>query len=72
MVVGQKLYVLHDSKSIKGINAKVGILAHHDKMQLKDGILAHHDKMQLKDKGHNSESHSFGVMPFFNLIFYVE
>ena len=33
--------VAHYSKSLKGINTK-------------HGILAHQDKMQLKDKGHNS------------------
>ena len=27
------------------------------------GILAHHDKVQLQDKGHNSESCNFRVMP---------
>ena len=31
----------HYSKNIKGINTKLGILAHHD-------------KAQLQDKGHNS------------------
>ena len=41
------------SKSIKGINTKLGILGHHD-------------KMQLQDKGHNS---GFGVMPIFLLKF---
>ena len=35
--------VAHYSKSIKGINTKLGILAHHD-------------KLKLQDKGHNSES----------------
>ena len=43
------------SRSIKGINIKLGTLAHHD-------------KTQLQDKGHNSESYSFRVMPLFNLI----
>ena len=42
--------VAHYSKSTIGINTKLGILAHHD-------------KVQLQDKGHNSESCSFGVMP---------
>ena len=42
------------SKSIKGINTKLGTLAHYD-------------KMQLQEKGHISESYSFGLMPFFNL-----
>ena len=45
--------VAHYSKSIKGINTKLGTLAHHD-------------NMQLQDKGHNTEFFSFGVMPFFN------
>ena len=31
------------------------------------GIFAHHDKVQLQDKGHNSESCSFGVIPPVNL-----
>ena len=39
------------SKSIKDINTKVGILAHHD-------------KMQLQDKGHNSGSYIFGLISF--------
>ena len=29
------------------------------------GILAHHDKMQLQDKEHNSEGYTFGVMSHF-------
>ena len=37
------------------------------KSHTKLGILTHHDKIQLQDKGHNSESHSFGVIPFVNL-----
>ena len=37
--------VAHYSKSIKGINTKLGMVAHHD-------------KMQLEEKGHNSESYS--------------
>ena len=44
------------SNNIKGINSKLGILAHHD-------------MVQLQEKEHNSESHIFGVMPFFNLEF---
>ena len=44
--------VAHYSKSIKGINTKLGILAHHD-------------KMQLLGKGHNSESYISRVMPLF-------
>ena len=40
-------------KSFKGINTKLRILAHHD-------------KVQLQDKGRNSKSYSFGVMPLFN------
>ena len=46
--------VAHYSKSIKGIKIKLGILAHHD-------------KMQLQGKGHNSVSYINGVMPLFNL-----
>ena len=42
--------VAHYSKSFKGVDTKLGILAHHD-------------KMQWQDKGHNSESCNFGVMP---------
>ena len=49
----------HYLKSIKGINTKLGILAHHD-------------KMQLQDKEHNSDSYHFGVMSLFNLNFKVE
>ena len=30
------------------------------------GILAHHDKVQLQEKGHYSENYSFGVLPHFN------
>ena len=45
----------HYSKSIKGINTKLVILAHHE-------------KVQLQDKGHNSESYSFKVMPLFNIL----
>ena len=37
-------------KGIKGINTKLEIHAHND-------------KMLLQDKGHNSESNSFGIMP---------
>ena len=48
----KNLNVAHCSNSIKGINTKLEILAHHD-------------KVQLQDKGHNSESYSFGVMPLF-------
>ena len=47
--------VVHYSKSFKGINTNLGILVHHD-------------KMQLQDKGHNSERYNFGVMPL-NSIF---
>ena len=43
-------------KSIKGVNTELGILAHQD-------------KMQLRDKGRNSDHYSFGVMPLFSLIF---
>ena len=42
------------SKRIKGINTKLGILAHHD-------------KMQLQDNGYDSKSYIFGVMPLFYL-----
>ena len=38
--------VAHCSKSIKGINTKLGIHAHHD-------------KGQMQDKGHNSESYRY-------------
>ena len=38
------------SKSIKGINTKLGILANYD-------------KVQLQGKWHNSKSYSFEVMP---------
>ena len=48
--------VAHYSKSVEDINTKLGLFVHHD-------------KMQLQDKGHNFESHSFGVMSLFNLIF---
>ena len=41
--------VPHYSKTIKGINTKLGILAHHV-------------KVQLPDKGDNSKRYSFGVM----------
>ena len=44
------------SKSIKVINTKLWILAHHD-------------KVQLQDKEHNSESYSFRVMPLFTINF---
>ena len=40
--------VAHNSKSIKVINSKLGILADHD-------------KAQLQDKGNNSESYFFGT-----------
>ena len=46
--------VAHYSKSkLKGINTKLGILAHHD-------------NVQMQDKGHNSEKYIFGVMHLFN------
>ena len=51
--------VAHYSISIKDINTKLRILAHHN-------------KLQLQDKGHNSESYSFDVVPFFYEIFKVE
>ena len=41
---------------IKGINTKLRILAHHD-------------KMQLQDKGHNSESYIYRVMPLLTYLF---
>ena len=59
VVVVQNFNVVHYSKSIEGINTKLGILAQHD-------------KRQLQDKEINSESYNFGVMPLFNLNFYVE
>ena len=43
VVVVQEINVTHYSKSINGIYTKVGILAHHD-------------RVQLQDKGLNSES----------------
>ena len=43
--------VAHYSKSIKGINTKLGILTQQD-------------KVQLQDKGHNSESYIFELCPF--------
>ena len=43
----------HYSKSIIGINTKLGIIAHHY-------------KVQLQDKGNNSESYSIGVMSLCN------
>ena len=48
--------VAHYSKSTEGINIKLGILAHHD-------------NVQLQDKWHNSESCSVGVLPLFHLKF---
>ena len=48
--------VVHYSKSVKGINTKLGMLAPHD-------------KILLQDKGNKSETYSFGVMPLFNLKF---
>ena len=46
--------IAHNAECIKGIIIKLGIRAHHN-------------RMQLHDKGLNSESYSFGVMPPFNL-----
>ena len=43
--------VANRCKSVKGINTKLGILAHHD-------------KMQLQDKEHNFESSSLELCPF--------
>ena len=43
--------VNHYSISIKGIKTKLGILVHHD-------------KMQLQDKGHNTESYSLEFCHF--------
>ena len=31
-------------------------------------VVSHHEKVQWQDKGHNSESHNFGVIPLFQLI----
>ena len=50
--------VAHYSKSIKGIITKLGILDHHD-------------KMQLQDKGNNSDFCSFGFMALFKLNFFL-
>ena len=44
--------VAHLSKSIIGINTKIGMLAHRE-------------KMQLQNMEHNSESYISGVMPLF-------
>ena len=44
--------VAHYLKSIKDTFTKLGILTHHD-------------KVQLQDKGHNSDRNNFGVMPLF-------
>ena len=55
VVVMQNFNVAHYSKSIQGINAK-------------PGILAHYDKMQLLDKGRNSEGYNFGVILVAGLI----
>ena len=41
--------VAYYSKSTKDINTKLGILAHHN-------------KVHLRDKGHNLASYSYGVM----------
>ena len=46
--------VVHYSKSIIGINTKLGILADHD-------------KVQLQGKGHNSKIIAFKVMPLASL-----
>ena len=43
--------VAHYLKSVKGMNTKLGIFAHHN-------------KMQLQGKGHNSESYLFASFPF--------
>ena len=53
IVVIQNFNVVHYSNSIKGtgINTKLGILSHHDKLQ---------------DEGYHSVSYSFGVMALFN------
>ena len=45
--------IAHYSKCVKDINAKFGILAHHD-------------KVQLQDKRHNSERYVFGAMTLVN------
>ena len=44
--------VTHYSKSIKGINSKLGMPAYHE-------------KVQLYDKGHNSESYILELCPSF-------
>ena len=46
------------SKSIKGINMKLWTFDYYD-------------KTHLSDKGYNSEINIFGVMPLFNLDFFV-
>ena len=48
----------HYSKGIKSIITKLGILVHHD-------------KMQLQDKGHDSEHYSFGVKPLTDQHWYI-
>ena len=49
----------HYSKSIKGIN-------------MKPWTIAYYDKTHLSDKGYNSEINIFGVMPLFNLDFFIK
>ena len=51
--------VAHFSKSTQDINAKLGTIAHHD-------------KMELPDNGHKSESYISGVMALFIINFYVD
>ena len=51
--------VAYYSKSYKGINIKLGIHAHHD-------------KVQLQDKGHNYGMYILGVMPLFNWILFYQ
>ena len=59
------------ARSLLSTLCKTFIVAHYTKtgINTKLGILAHHHKMQLQDKGHNFESHSFGLMPFSDLYF---
>ena len=52
----KNFYVAHYSKSTKCINTKLGIVAHHG-------------KIQLQDKGYNSKSCRFGIMLLLSYFF---
>ena len=47
----QNFNIAHYSKSIKGIDTKFGILAHHG-------------KVHLQDKGNNSDSYILELCPY--------